>query len=98
MRVQRACATVLPLKVAQGKLWLWPDSSPEGVKASETVSPAIVPDLDTGDFGGQWYARDLAYGYDTLVENLAGGYVGSTSRPTKTPRLRSTVGKSRCRS
>lgn len=27
---------------------------------------------DNGDWGGNWYARDLAYGSDTLVENLAG--------------------------
>ncbi|CAM9819899.1 unnamed protein product, partial [Ectocarpus sp. 4 AP-2014] len=68
----RACATVLPTKVVQGKLWVWPDSSPEGVKASESVAPVVVPnlDLDNGDWGGNWYARDLAYGYDTLVENL----------------------------
>lgn len=56
----------------QDLLWLWPDSSPEGVKASETVSPVVVPDLNTGEFGGQWYARDLPYGFDTLVENLVG--------------------------
>ncbi|CAB1112705.1 unnamed protein product [Ectocarpus sp. CCAP 1310/34] len=67
-----ACATVLPTQVVQGKLWVWPDSSPEGVKASESVAPVVVPnlDLDNGDWGSNWYARDLAYGFDTLVENL----------------------------
>lgn len=58
--------------MVQGKLWLWPDSSPEGVAASERVSPAVVDDLDTGEFGGNWYARDLPYGFDTLIENLVG--------------------------
>lgn len=53
-------------------MWVWPDASPEGVKASEHVSPVTVPDLDTGEFGGNWFARDLAYGFDTLIENLAG--------------------------
>lgn len=67
---KRACATVIPARVVQGKLWLWPDSSPEGVAASERVSPAVVDDLDTGEFGGNWYARDLPYGFDTLIENL----------------------------
>lgn len=36
------------------------------------MSPATVPELDSGGFGGDWYARDLPYGYDTLVENLVG--------------------------
>lgn len=29
-------------------------------------------DVESGDFGGNWYARDLAYGTDSLIENLAG--------------------------
>ncbi|CAM9927265.1 unnamed protein product [Scytosiphon promiscuus] len=67
-----ACATVIPTRIVQGKLWLWPDSSPEGVEASNTVAPAVVSDLDleNGEWGGNWYARDLAYGHDTLLENL----------------------------
>eukprot|EP00752_Nemacystus_decipiens_P001793 g1732.t1 len=68
----RACATVIPTKVVEGKLWLFPDSSPQGVEASKHVEPALVPglDLDNGDWGGNWYARDLEYGFDSLVENL----------------------------
>lgn len=44
------------------------------MKESERVQPATVPDLNlgSGDFGGNWYARDLAYGADSLIENLAG--------------------------
>ncbi|CAM9418597.1 unnamed protein product [Ectocarpus fasciculatus] len=70
---KRACATAIPTKVVEGKLWLWPDPSPKGVKESETVPPATVPGLDfgSGDFGGNWYCRKLAYGFDTLIENLA---------------------------
>lgn len=63
---------MIPTKIVQEKVWLWPDSSPEGVAASELVAPAVVEDLDTGDFGGNWYMRDLEYGYDTLIENLSG--------------------------
>lgn len=32
--------------------------------------PGLDPDL--GGFGGNWYARDVTYGADTLVENLVG--------------------------
>lgn len=58
--------------MVQGKLWLWPDASPDGVKASETVLPVTVPEFDSEDFGGNWYARDLNYGFDTLIENFSG--------------------------
>lgn len=53
-------------------LWLWPDASPEGVAASKLASPAVLPDMDSGDFGGNWYMRDLEYGFDSLLENLSG--------------------------
>lgn len=49
---------------------------------NERVSSRLLPILlvdgllderqDNGDWGGNWYARDLAYGFDTLVENVAG--------------------------
>ncbi|CAN0270626.1 unnamed protein product, partial [Hapterophycus canaliculatus] len=71
---RRACATVIPSRVLEGKLWLWPDSSPEGVEASNKVAPEVVSDLDvvsgSRQWGSNWYARDLAYGQDTLLENL----------------------------
>eukprot|EP00752_Nemacystus_decipiens_P014318 g12737.t1 len=69
---KRACATVIPTKIVEDKLWLWPDSSPEGVRESERVQPVTVPglDLESGEFGGNWFSRDLAYGADSLVENL----------------------------
>lgn len=68
----RACATVIPTKIVQEKLWLWPDSSPEGFAASELTSPVVLPDMDREEFGGNWYMRELEYGYDSLVENLCG--------------------------
>lgn len=63
---------MIPTKVVQGKLWLWPDSSPEGVAASELISPAVVSDMGSEEFGGNWYMRELEYSFDTLLENLAG--------------------------
>lgn len=73
VRPWRACATVIQSRVAQGLLWVWPDTSPEGVEIGERTNPVTTPEADDGnDFGGEWYARDLPYGYDTLVENLVG--------------------------
>lgn len=37
---------MIPTKIVQGKLWLFPDSSPQGVEASKHVEPALVPGLD----------------------------------------------------
>lgn len=37
---------MIQTSVVQGKLWLFPDSSPQGVEASKHVEPAIVPGLD----------------------------------------------------
>ena len=35
LQSRRACATALPAQVAQGMLWVWPDTSPEGLAASK---------------------------------------------------------------
>lgn len=52
---------------------MWLDTSPEGVEVGQKANPVTSPEADDGsDFGGDWYARDLPYGYDTLVENLVG--------------------------
>ena len=67
----RACAKVVPLMVAQGMVWLWPDNSPEGLAASRQQPPNTVPELhDPAFVKGAWVTRDLEYGYDTLIENV----------------------------
>lgn len=60
------------MKALYGMLWVWPDISPEGVEVSERVVPAAIPEMADDNFGGEWYMRDLPYGFDTLVENLVG--------------------------
>jgi phenylpropionate dioxygenase-like ring-hydroxylating dioxygenase large terminal subunit len=35
MQSKRACATSLPTIKAQGMLWVWPDTSEEGLQASK---------------------------------------------------------------
>lgn len=63
---------MIPTKVFEDKLWLWPDTSPDGLEASKLASPATIESIGDPDFGGEWYSRDLYYGYDTLMENLSG--------------------------
>ncbi|CAM9179351.1 unnamed protein product [Discosporangium mesarthrocarpum] len=67
---KRACALQVPTTVAQGKLWAWPDGTPHGVEASRCKLPTTLPDMDDPEFNGNWYMRDIPYGWDTLVENL----------------------------
>lgn len=43
----------------------------KSLAASRRVLP-IIWLQDNGDWGGEWYARDMAYGFDTLMENVAG--------------------------
>lgn len=70
-RSGRACAKAVPLLVAQGMVWLWPDNSPDGMEASRSQLPSTVPELhDPAFIRGAWVTRDLMYGYDTLVENV----------------------------
>ncbi len=70
-RSGRACAKVVPLRVSQGMVWLWPDNSVEGMEASRAQSPSTVPELHDPSFvKGAWVTRDLMYGYDTLIENV----------------------------
>jgi pheophorbide a oxygenase len=49
-RAGRACATVLPTRVAQGMVWVWPDSSKEGVEASRVKAPSTIAELDDPAF------------------------------------------------
>ncbi|HEY9615890.1 MAG TPA: Rieske 2Fe-2S domain-containing protein [Microcoleaceae cyanobacterium] len=64
------CATALPSQSAQGLLWVWMDAtSPE--LASATALP--LSDQIDAEQGFVWLSlvRDLAYDWQTLIENVA---------------------------
>lgn len=62
-------AVVLPVVVKQGILFVWPDEiSPELAKRTE---PPITPGIDEEGWCAVGTFRDLPYGYDTGMENLA---------------------------
>jgi phenylpropionate dioxygenase-like ring-hydroxylating dioxygenase large terminal subunit len=61
----------LLLQVAQGLLWVWPDASSSALAAASP--PALSSQYGAEGWtllGGEWFARDLEYGYDTMMENL----------------------------
>jgi len=74
--VGRSGVQLLPVQEKYGLLWIWPDTSPEGLLSSvATESMAIPPlealeDAETVTTDGHWYARDLLYDWDTFVENI----------------------------
>jgi phenylpropionate dioxygenase-like ring-hydroxylating dioxygenase large terminal subunit len=73
--VNRACAETLPTVVKSGLLWVWPDSSQDGVSQSQLIQPVTIDELDQPDYPGTWYHRDQPYSYDTLIENLGGNMI-----------------------
>lgn len=70
----KACLQMLPTQERYGLVWVWPDGSPEGVKASLNT-PALTLEPLEGEkhtiVENYWYQRDIpAYDWDTLIENL----------------------------
>ncbi len=64
------CVTAFPCRVANGLVWVWPDAHSKDV-ADETELP-LSPQIDA-EKGFVWSSmvRDLAYDWQTLVENVA---------------------------
>lgn len=68
MSNQRACSRVYPCKVAQGTVFVF--ASPDHELSDITPLP-LVPGLDEEDYSGVRAIRELPYGWDTLIENVA---------------------------
>ncbi|UKO97281.1 aromatic ring-hydroxylating dioxygenase subunit alpha [Nostoc sp. UHCC 0870] len=64
------CVTTLPVRQANDLLWVWPDAKSTEL-ADQTPLP-LSPQIDASK-GFVWssFVRDLAYDWQTLVENVA---------------------------
>eukprot|EP00879_Flechtneria_rotunda_P018962 GHRR01019906.1.p1 GENE.GHRR01019906.1~~GHRR01019906.1.p1 ORF type:complete len:438 (+),score=101.97 GHRR01019906.1:287-1600(+) len=92
---KKTCARRFPAQVNQGLLWVWPDST--SAMSAVATTPALCSQYGVEGWtllGGEWFARDLEYGYDTLMENLFDpshipfahhGIMGSASRDKALP-------------
>ncbi len=69
---RRACATALPTLEAQGMVWVWPDTSPDGLAAAKTKEPALMDGVGEEEMGYLVVSREMPYGFDTLLENGIG--------------------------
>lgn len=56
---KRACATSLPTVARQGMIWVWPDTSPEGLAASEVTTPNVMEGVNDEDMSYLVVARDM---------------------------------------
>ncbi|MBD2777591.1 Rieske 2Fe-2S domain-containing protein [Iningainema tapete] len=70
----KSCAVAFPTQERQGLLWVWSESGTHAFVESQLKTPRIVPELEhDSDKVVQlfWNVRDLAYGWDFFMENVA---------------------------
>jgi phenylpropionate dioxygenase-like ring-hydroxylating dioxygenase large terminal subunit len=70
----KACAIAYPTQEAQGLLWVWAESGAGGLANSTTRAPRLIPELDGSNDQVVklfWNIRDLPYGWDYFMENVA---------------------------
>lgn len=99
----KSCAVAYPTQERQGLLWVWAESGSQAQIESQSRTPRIIPELETGsDRVVQlfWNIRDLPYGWDFFMENVADpahvpvshhGIIGSRYKDAKyydMPRIR----------
>eukprot|EP00752_Nemacystus_decipiens_P010524 g9372.t1 len=76
----KACAKVYPTQVAQDVIWVWGDNGPDAALESALTSLPLVPELENKELlrsgtviDGGGNHNDLAYGWDTFMENVVDG-------------------------
>ncbi|MBE9032177.1 Rieske 2Fe-2S domain-containing protein [filamentous cyanobacterium LEGE 11480] len=64
------CVTSLPTQTANGLLWVWPDATSKNLATTQPLP--LSPQLDSSsEVVYSSMVRDLAYDWQTLVENVA---------------------------
>lgn len=99
----RAQAIAYPTQEQQGLIWVWPEAGATADHNSQQRSPRLIPELDDDSdrvIKPFWNIRDLPYGWDFFIENVADpahvpvshhGLMGSRYRDAKyydMPRIR----------
>lgn len=71
---RKSCAVAYPTQERQGLLWVWSESGPQAKLESQLRAPRIIPELENGSERVVklfWNVRDLPYGWDFFMENVA---------------------------
>ncbi|CAN1327402.1 Protochlorophyllide-dependent translocon component 52, chloroplastic, partial [Linum perenne] len=92
---KRACVAAYPTAVQHGIVWFWPNSDPQYKSIIEKKKPPFISELDDPSFTKVYGFRDLPYGYELLIENLADPvhvtYVHYGLVPSKPPTVKRDV-------
>ena len=70
----KSCAVAYPTQERQGLLWVWPESGSQAQTESQLRTPRLIPELEQDSSKVVqlfWNVRDLAYGWDFFMENVA---------------------------
>ncbi|XP_022988064.1 protochlorophyllide-dependent translocon component 52, chloroplastic-like isoform X1 [Cucurbita maxima] len=67
---KKACVAVYPSTVQNGIVWFWPNSDPKFKDVIMEKKPPFIPELDDPSYVKLEGNRDMAYGYEILIENL----------------------------
>ncbi|WP_096588989.1 Rieske 2Fe-2S domain-containing protein [Calothrix sp. NIES-2098] len=70
----KSCAVSYPTQERQGLLWVWAESGQTAQLESQLRTPRIIPELEDESLQVKhlfWNIRDLAYGWDFFMENVA---------------------------
>ncbi|KAE8653476.1 hypothetical protein Csa_007178 [Cucumis sativus] len=67
---KKACVAIYPTTVQNGILWFWPNSDPKFKDIILEKEPPFIPELDDPSYVKLEGNRDMAYGYEILIENL----------------------------
>mmetsp|Transcript_37127 Transcript_37127/g.85918 ORF Transcript_37127/g.85918 Transcript_37127/m.85918 type:complete len:673 (+) Transcript_37127:88-2106(+) len=72
----RAQCNAFPTTIADGLLWVWPESGENAALEAATLrSPSLIPELHDPKLKGRvkqlpWNVRELPYGWDMFMENV----------------------------
>lgn len=70
----KSCAIAYPTQERQGLLWVWPEAGAEAQIQSQLRPPRLIPELESSSERVVhlfWNIRDLPYGWDFFMENVA---------------------------
>lgn len=70
----RSRPTAYPTLERQGLLWVWPESGDGGLRHCREREPDRIEELDDSSgrvVAGPWNVRDLPYGWEFFMENVA---------------------------
>jgi phenylpropionate dioxygenase-like ring-hydroxylating dioxygenase large terminal subunit len=70
----KSCAIAYPTLECQGLIWVWPEAGSQAQLDSQQQAPRLIPELEAKSdrvLKLFWNIRDLPYGWDFFIENVA---------------------------